>query len=257
MMAEKQNKAVTALVTGGTRRVGLEICRVLARAGVGRILITSREPASAEALGAKKELESLGAWVSVEKLALEDLSSIGAFGAKLAQEIGSLDVLVHNASVYDPSPLGSITADQLEKQMRINAFAPALLTQGLRSALERSEQPGGAGVVAMADMHATGRPRKDLLAYNTSKAALVEIVRSLARELAPKVRVNAIAPGVIDWPETGQEAGSAFQAEYLKRVPLARAGTPTDAAEAVRWLALDAHYTTGEILRVDGGRWLA
>lgn len=248
---------MTALVTGGTRRVGLEICRVFARGGAGHIVITSRDPASAEALAAKKEVESLGARVSLEKLVLEDLESIGPFAAKLTGQIESLDVLVHNASVYEPSPLCSITAERFERQMRINAFAPALLTQGLRPALERSQHPGGAGVVAMADMHVLGRPRKDLLAYSASKAALVEIVRGLARELAPKVRVNAIAPGVIDWPEAGNEAGGEFQAAYLKRVPLERAGTPADAAEAVRWLALDAHYTTGEILRVDGGRWLA
>ena len=69
--------------------------------------------------------------------------------------------------------------------------------------------------------------------------------------------MNAVAPGVIQWPDEGPEAGEEFRADYLKRVPLARAGTPADGAEAVRWLALDAAYTTGEILRVDGGRWLA
>ena len=89
-----------------------------------------------------------------------------------------------------------------------------------------------------------------------SKAALVEMVRTLAIELAPEVRVNGVAPGVVAWPEEGYESDADAQRRYLKRVPMKRAGTPEDAAEAVRWLALEARYTTGEIVRVDGGRAL-
>ena len=83
------------------------------------------------------------------------------------------------------------------------------------------------------------------------------MVRTLARELAPAVRVNGVAPGVVAWPDQGRDADEASQQAYLARVPLKRAGTPEDAAEVVRWLALNAHYTTGEIVSVDGGRWLA
>jgi pteridine reductase len=109
----------------------------------------------------------------------------------------------------------------------------------------------------MCDMHALGRPRKGFAAYSMSKAALIEMVRCLARDLAPRVRVNGVAPGVVAFPESGYESTPDLQAKYLSRVPLDRSGTPEDAAEAVRWLALDARYTTGEIVRVDGGRWLA
>lgn len=247
----------TVLVTGGTRRVGLAICRAFAKGGPTHIIITSRDPSTAESKAARAELEAFGAKVTIEGLALDQPDSMGRFAARLSGSIDRLDVLVHNASVYDKSPLKSLDFSQMDRQMRINAFAPALLTQALRPLLEKSSQPNGAGVVAMADMHVLGRPRTGLLAYNASKAALVEIVRSLARELAPRIRVNAIAPGVIDWPEQGEEAEAAFRTSYLGRVPLERAGTPADAAEVVRWLALDASYTTGEIVRVDGGRWLA
>ena len=89
-----------------------------------------------------------------------------------------------------------------------------------------------------------------------SKAALAEMVRTLAVAFAPKVRVNAVAPGVVAWPESGYESDEAAQRVYLSRVPMGRAGTPEDAAEAVRWLALDAAYTTGHTLRIDGGRSL-
>jgi pteridine reductase len=111
--------------------------------------------------------------------------------------------------------------------------------------------------VCMTDIHAMGRPRRDHAAYAMSKAALAQMVDSLARDLAPRVRVNAVAPGVVAWPEDGAEADAAMQARYLSRVPLGRAGTPGDASGAVAWLALDAAYVTGQTIRVDGGRWLA
>ena len=245
-------------MTGGTRRVGLAAAKALASASAqATLIITSRDPGSADAKGAKRELEALGAKVELEAWDLQDAEAIGPLVASVQSRHRMLDVLVHNASVYEPSPLGSLDAGQHAHAMMVNAFAPVLLTARFRPLLEASQFPGGAGVVAMADMHVLGRPRKDLLAYSMSKAALVEAVRSLARELAPKVRVNAVAPGVVAWPEEGTEAGQKFQQEYLARVPLGRAGTPEDAAEAVRWLALDARYTTGEIVRVDGGRWLA
>jgi pteridine reductase len=113
-------------------------------------------------------------------------------------------------------------------------------------------------MVAMCDIHALGEhglPRShEYLAYAMSKAALAEMVRSLARELAPRVRVNAVAPGVAAWPESGRESDKAAQQAYLSKVPLARAGTPEECAEVVRWLALEATYLTGEIIRFDGGR---
>ena len=132
-----------------------------------------------------------------------------------------------------------------------------LLTKHLAAKLADSPLKGGGAVVALCDMHAMGRPRKDFSAYSMSKAALAEMVQSLARELAPKVRVNGVAPGVVAFPEAGHESDPEMQKAYLSRVPLQRAGTPEDAAEAVRWLALDATYVTGEIVRLDGGRWLA
>lgn len=237
--------------------MGLAIARALGLHAPSTLILTSRDPESPGAVDAKRELESIGARVELEHLDPGDPASIGPFARRMTDRHPMLDVLVHNASAYEPSPLASLNSEQLDRAMRINAFAPAMLTGELRAMLSASNHPGGAGVVAMVDMHVLGRPRKDLLAYSMSKAALVEAVRTLARELAPRVRVNAVAPGVVAWPEQGSEAGEAFQRAYLARVPLERAGTPEDAAETVRWLALDARYVTGEIVRVDGGRWLA
>jgi pteridine reductase len=244
-----------ALITGAARRVGRAASLALARDGCD-ILITYRTSED-EATGLLAELRRLGVEASAERLDLDDLEQTMDFAESLARARPALDVLVHNASIYQPSPFGEITADHALRHYRVNALAPLLLTQGCAPALNRSTRPGGASVVAMCDIHAMGRPRKDFAAYTLSKAALVEMVRSLARDLAPRVRVNGVAPGVVAFPESGYESDDETQRRYLSRVPLDRSGTPEDAAEAVRWLALDAHYTTGTIIRVDGGRFLA
>lgn len=140
---------------------------------------------------------------------------------------------------------------------RVNALAPLLLTKHLAPLLTRSAMPGGGCVVCMCDIHAMGRPRTDFAAYSMSKAALAEMVRSLARDLAPGARAVGVAPGVVEWPDEGHESDEDSQQAYLKRVPLERAGTPEDAAEMIRWLALEATYVTGQVIPLDGGRSLA
>lgn len=241
-----------AVVTGGARRVGKAICTSLVKAGCDLVLTynTSVEGARETAI----ELTKLGAAVRLMRLALEDTEAVERAAAMLARDLPRLDVLVHNASVYGPTPLEMISPETAQLFWKVNTLAPLLLTKHLARRLAESTRPGGGAVVAMADIHAAGRPRKEFVAYSMSKAALLEMVQTLSRELAPKVRVNAVAPGVVVWPEDETEAG---KEAYLKRVPLERAGTPEDAAEAVRWLAMDAHYTTGQVIRVDGGRFLS
>lgn len=249
-----------ALVTGGARRVGRATSLALARGGCD--LIVTYRTSEDEARELVDEARAFGANVAAERLNLGDLVQVRAFAAAIARSHRRLDVLVHNASIYAPLPLEAAAREAgegefgVEDFMRVNAVAPLVLTAGLAGLLRSSVLPIGAGVVAMCDIHSMGRPRKDHAAYSMSKAALEEMVRSLARDLAPRVRINGVAPGVVAWPEHGAETDEALQQRYLSRVPLERAGTPEDAAEVVRWLALDAAYTTGQIVRVDGGRWL-
>lgn len=243
-----------ALITGAARRVGRSIALELARAGCDIIFTYNASADDAHALAA--ELAELGSQVSFYQLDLTDLASVASFGVERAEMLSHLDILVHNASMYEPTPLDEVTADNLLAQYRVNAGAPLLLSAKLAPLLRQSRLKGGACVVAMADMHAMGRPRKDFSAYSMSKAALIDMVYCLARDLAPQVRVNAVAPGVVAWPEDGDDADPAAQAKYMRRIPLGRAGSPDDAAKAVRWLALEATYVTGEVIRVDGGRWL-
>ncbi len=254
-MSDEAPSRPVVLITGGARRVGLASARAFARAGCD-LIITYRESGD-DAGAARDELSRLGASVRVERLDLGDLAAVEAWGGRMARELPRLDVLVHNASIYAPTPLGTLTGDDVMRFYRVNAAAPLLLSRHLSPRLAESPLAGGGAIVAMADMHVLGRPRKDFAAYAMAKAALVEMVRTLSRALAPRVRVNAVAPGVVAFPESGYESDAEAQREYVARVPLKRAGTPEDAAEAVRWLALDAHYITGEVVRVDGGRWLA
>ncbi len=165
-----------------------------------------------------------------------------------------VDVLVLNASAYEPDSATPATqAVRLRAQLEVNAIAPILLARAIAPKLAASRQPGGGSIVAMGDIHAMSRPRGKWAGYLASKGALHAAMESLAIDLAPAVRVNMVAPGLVAAPATTSRAEVA---RYLKRVPLARAGTPADAAGAVVWLALRAPYVTGQVLRVDGGRWL-
>jgi pteridine reductase len=209
-----------------------------------------------EAEGLARELSERGSTGSFHQVDLADPLQVEAFGRDLAGTLEKLDILVHNASIYSASPLTDITLEDVIRQYQVNAAAPLVLTARLAPLLAESDLKGGAAVIAFTDIHAMGRPRRDFAAYSMSKAAVTEMVQSLARDLAPVVRVNGIAPGVVAWPEEGEETDPDAQRKYVRRIPLARPGTPEDAAEVVRWLAFDATYLTGEIIRVDGGRWL-
>jgi len=242
-------------VTGGARRIGQAICLALARAGCDVVLTYNRSRDDAERTAAYARAQGVNALA--HGIAFDEAANLPSALDALAAIRPRWDVLVHSASTYELSPLAGLSPERLLRDYTVNAVAPLLLSRALAPALAHSPLPGGGAIVAMADIHALGEhglPRKDFASYAMSKAALVEMVRSLARELAPRIRVNALAPGVVAWPESGHEADQAAQRAYLSRVPLDRAGTPEDAAEAVRWLALDAHYITGEVIRLDGGR---
>lgn len=249
-----------AMVTGGAKRAGRAIALEMAERGLDVLLTYLTSKAEAEAT--RDEIRSRGVHAAAVAFDLADPGDTLARANSLAPLLPRLDVLVHNASVYEPSPIepgGAGLLDQLERHHAVNAFSPLVLQAALAGHLAASGLPGGGAIVAMLDIHTEPEhalPRRDHAAYAMSKAALGALVRAGAVDLAPKVRVNGVAPGVIAWPESGPEADPEMQARYLARVPLGRSGTPDDAAKAVAFLALDATYTTGQVLRVDGGRAL-
>lgn len=246
--------APLALITGAAKRVGRATALELARRGCN-ILIHSNTSA-ADAAPLLTDINALGRRAALWTLDLSDLHTVDRAASDLARVLPRLDILVHNASIYGKTPLDAITPDEFTRYAAVNAGAPLILTRHLAPLLARSPLPGGASIVAMLDIHAMGLPRRDFTAYAMSKAALHEMVRSLARDLAPRTRVNGIAPGVVAWPEQGYESDESAQRAYLARIPLERPGTPADAAGAVAWLALDAPYITGQTIRLDGGRSL-
>ncbi len=181
---------------------------------------------------------------------LADAAALPGLVADVMACFGRLDGLVNNASAFYPTPLGEAAPEQWDELMAVNARAPFLLAQ---AAAEPLRQQCG-GIVNIVDIYAE-RPRADLPAYAASKAALVSLTRSLALALAPEVRVNAVAPGAILWPDGSSD--DAAQAAMLAATPLARMGTVADIADAVQWLLLRARFTTGQVVNVDGGRGVA
>lgn len=244
----------TALVTGASRRVGRATALALAARGFNLVLTrhtSAAELDQTEAL-AKQAAAAAGKTITVHKAAV-DLANLAQVEQFAASVTAPLDVLVLNASRYHAAPVGAITAHDALADATVNAVAPLLLTQGLLPALRQSTLEGGALVVALGDIHADGRPLPGYTSYLMSKAALHGMVQALAVGLAPQVRVNAILPGVVAWPE---DADAGLKQRYEARIPLARPGTPEDVGRAVCALALELPYVTGQFLRLDGGRWL-
>jgi pteridine reductase len=237
-----------ALVTGAARRVGAAIVRRLHAAGYDIALHHRASAAEAAALASE-----LNAARPDSVLLLQGELADDAVPARLVADglarFGRLDALVNNASAFYPTPVGEATPAQFDELFAANARAPFFLAQPAAPALRAA----GGAIVNLADIYGE-RPLRHHTLYCMAKAALLMLTRSLARELGPDVRVNAVAPGAVLWPDAGKAEKE--KAAMLAATALGRAGDPADVAEAVRWLLQDARYTTGEVIRVDGGRSL-
>ena len=237
-----------ALVTGGTRRVGRAIALELARAGCDLVITWRNDQSGAAEVQAA--VRSMGRACELLRL---DLADVARRGTDAIPRIDRLDALVLSAATWQPSAWGAMRPDQMMEQMGVNAFAPVLLAQALQPVLSASDCPGGGSVVAVGDAHAEQVPVRGFGAYMMSKAALHQAVRQMAVEMAPRVRVNAILPGVVAWPDS---MDASVRQTILSRVPLQRAGAPEDVARLVRFLCLEAPFITGAAIPVDGGRSL-
>ena len=237
-----------ALVTGGARRVGREIALQLAHSGC-HVLITYR-CSQDEANEVVDEIKALGRAAWAFQVDLGDAHVVEQVRTEVRSRTNRLDILVNNASVFEPTRWGKLSARMWHHHMTVNAMNPILITQSLRDMLSVD----GGRVINIVDTQVGGNARKDYTAYNASKAALLEATQSLALEMAPGVTVNAVSPGAVAWAEGMSEEE---QTEYLARVPLGKCGSPEDVAKAVLFLVRDAPYLTGETIRVDGGRWLS
>ncbi len=240
------NARPVALVTGAAKRVGAVIARTLHAAGYDLVLHHRHSAAEASALQAALEVARPGSTL-VLQAELAHFDRIPELIAQTIGRFGRLDALVNNASAFYPTPIGTTTAAMWDELFASNARAPFFLSQAAAPHLKAS----GGAIVNLLDIYAE-RPLQHHTVYSMAKAAASMMTQSLARELGPEVRVNGVAPGAVMWPESGK--ADAEKQAMLARTPLQRVGAPEDVAEAVRWLLQDAHYTTGQVLRVDGGR---
>ena len=238
----------TALVTGAARRIGAAIARRLHASGANVLLHYRGSAAEVSSLEAELNAVRAKSASKVKADLLAPIAPRALIGAAI-DSFGRLDVLVNNASAFYPTAVGSIEAGHWEELTGSNLRAPLFLAQEAAPQLKKN----GGAIVNLSDIHAE-RPLQGYLVYSVAKAGLVALTRALALELAPEVRVNAVAPGAIAWPEDGQFE-PAERARIVAGTPLARLGSPAEIARAVHFLAT-APFVTGQILAVDGGRSL-
>jgi pteridine reductase len=244
------NKTKVVLVTGGAQRVGAAIVRHLHAQGWTVLVHYRHSSQAATALVA--ELHNIRPMSAFSVYAnLDNIEEINALPKRILELTGSLDALVNNASTFFATQIGRASLDDWNNLISSNARAPFFLSQALNQLLQEAHGT----IVNIVDIHAQ-RPFKQHTIYCMAKAALQMMTYSLAKELAPKVRVNGVAPGAVLWPEaqTASAIASDTQQQILASVPLQRSGCPEDIARTVNFLINDAPYITGQIIAVDGGR---
>lgn len=239
---EKQENQPVALITGGARRLGAIIARALHKAGY-RVVIHYRH-SEEEASALTNTLNQVRTHSAVALAADLDAFSIYAPFVTQAEKIwGRLDILINNASTFFPTPCGQIPEKDWDALMNSNLKAPFFLAQAAAAYLRLHKGT----IINIADIHGL-RPLKNYPIYSIAKSGLIMLTKALARELAPDIRVNAIAPGVIAFPEEKSEKASLIEKTLLKRF-----ASPEDITNAILFL-IQQHSMTGEIIKIDCGR---
>ncbi len=245
-MSEQDLDGKVVLVTGAARRIGAAIVTRLHDNGA-RVAIHYR--------GSAEEADSLAEPLNDKRTDsaatfqtdLLDMQQIPRLVSDVVKWAGRLDCLVNNASSFYPTPMGSISETHWEDLIGSNLKAPLFLCQ---AAVPHLQERSGV-IVNIVDIHAQ-RPLRNHAVYGAAKAGLAMLTRSLAKDLAPDIRVNGVSPGAILWPEDAMS--DAARQSILRQVPMQRPGAPDDIAGCVLYLLRDASYVTGQIIAVDGGR---
>ena len=238
------------LITGGAKRVGAAICRLLHKHGANLMIHYRNSAHEARALQAELNLQRANS-VAIIQGDLLNTSVSGSLVTETVKHFGRLDVLINNASSYYPTELGQITETEWLDLMGSNLKGPLFLSQSAAPELRKAN----GCIVNITDMHVE-RPKKGYIVYSIAKAGLVTLTKSLAHELAPEVRVNAVAPGPVLWPEDNPQFDEVYRQRVISQTLLKRIGESNDVAKAVCFLIKDAPFITGQIIAVDGGRSL-
>ncbi|MEK7222925.1 MAG: pteridine reductase [Pseudomonadota bacterium] len=248
-MPDNPLEGKVALITGGAHRIGAAVARMLHAHGMKLVIHYHTSEKAAHALQEelhKNRPESV-------MLVRGDLNSGERQARNLVFEtvesFDRLDVLINNASRFYPTPVGEATESQWDDIVGTNLKAPYFLAQAAVPHLRKT----GGSIVNIADIYGD-RPLIGYLIYSVAKAGVIMLTKALARELGPDIRVNAIAPGVILWPESDLDEMS--KQRIISRTPLKRSGEPDDVARTALFLIRDAGFITGQVLAVDGGRWV-
>jgi len=244
------SESKVVLITGGAKRVGAAICRELHANGARLMVHYNTSKREAQALQAELNLQRPNS-VAIIQGDLLNLNIVSSLVTETIQQFGRLDVLINNASSYYPTELSQINEQNWLDLMGSNLKAPMFLAQAASNELRKNT----GSIINITDMHIE-RPKKGYIVYSVAKAGLVTLTKSLAHELSPEVRVNAVAPGPVQWPDNNPQFDEVYKQRVISQTLLKRIGDPTDIAKAVKFLTFDAPFITGHVLAVDGGRSL-
>tara|TARA_R110002110_G_scaffold406421_1_gene626281 strand:+ start:82598 stop:83332 length:735 start_codon:yes stop_codon:yes gene_type:complete len=239
-----------AVVTGGAKRIGAEITRHLHARGYDIALHYRNSAGDAASLSAELNGKRAGS-CHCFCADLDTLPDIELMAEQIASRYDGIDVLVNNASGFSPTPINDCSSAQFDAMVSSNLKGHYFLVQAL---MDRIKVAGGC-IINIVDVHAE-RPLREFNVYGAAKAGLASLTRSLAVELAPDIRVNAVAPGAILWPQNDTAYDEASRMHTIENTPLKRLGEASDIARTVCFLAMDAPFITGQIITVDGGRSL-
>jgi NAD(P)-dependent dehydrogenase (short-subunit alcohol dehydrogenase family) len=242
-MGEPTLQGQIAVVTGGGRGLGRAVVRALATAGADVAL--SYHGSRQGALEAADEARRLGRRALVLAADARRPTEVASAVDEAASELGGIDILVNCIGAFERAPVGALTEELMDEAFRVNATAAVLAAQ---AAARHMKVRGRGAIVNVASLGGL-RPYRSHLPYSASKAALVMATQCLALALAPEIRVNGVAPGILDEPGA--------PADLEGRIPLRRFGRQQEAVDAVMFLLTGASYTTGEVIRLDGGRGLS
>jgi len=236
----------TVLITGGAKRIGAVTAKYFHERDWNIVLHYNNSEKEAHALSETLNSEREGSCFKIKA----DFSSEESIASMVKEFLNlecGLDVLINNASSFYPTPIDDASREQWANLLDTNTTAPMFLIKAFRETLRKNK----GSVINVSDSLAA-KGIKNFSLYSSAKAALETLSKSLAKELAPEIRVNAVAPGAILWPEN-EEIGEEAKTKILSKIDLGRIGNPLDIASAIYFLS-EASYITGQVLKVDGGR---
>lgn len=250
-MAQKDTSIAgkVVLITGAAHRIGATIARTLHAEGMNIVVHYRHSRDGAQKLQSELNEQRDNSCVLIQA-DLHETAKINEMVRETTKAWGRLDVVINNASSFYPTPIGNIDEKAWDDLIGSNLKAPLFLCQAAASQLKQNK----GCIISIVDIHAD-RPLKQHPVYSIAKAGLVMLTKSMARELGPEVRANAVAPGAILWPEL--EMDEVTKKRIISATALKRQGNPQDIANAVRFLIKDADYMSGQVLTVDGGRTLS